>query len=161
MNFISDETAYVGIVLDPRVKTVTSDIKNDVEKAKTILTILLGMLRHKQEQIGYIVEQSRNDEDEDLFSPPQNSKRMAQTYVEELNMYEAEIPRPQSIDPLDWWKINESRYPILAALAKDIFTIQASSVPCEQLFSSAGRTHTEYRASLTDETVEALVSLKS
>ena len=43
-----------------------------------------------------------------------------------------------SINPLDWWKINQNRYLILSRLAVKILCILATSVTSERLFSKAG-----------------------
>ncbi|CAG8574256.1 22464_t:CDS:2, partial [Gigaspora rosea] len=39
------------------------------------------------------------------------------------------------VEPLIWWKMHQTEFPLLSNLAR---SIQASSVPCEQLFSVAG-----------------------
>jgi len=40
-------------------------------------------------------------------------------------------------DPLDWWKIHETKFPNLGVLARKFLAIQASSAPSERIFSQA------------------------
>jgi len=68
---------------------------------------------------------------------------------------------PESVDPLQWWKLNEHRYPKLSFLAKTVLCIPATSVPCERLFSSAGYIVNKTRSSLEPNTVNTLVCLRS
>ena len=41
------------------------------------------------------------------------------------------------VRPLLYWKINQQRFPILAAIARDLFGIPASSGSIERVFSTA------------------------
>uniref|UniRef100_A0A914H9R3 HAT C-terminal dimerisation domain-containing protein n=1 Tax=Globodera rostochiensis TaxID=31243 RepID=A0A914H9R3_GLORO len=43
----------------------------------------------------------------------------------------------QELDPLDWWKINEGSFPILATIAKRYLTAPSTTIGSEQLFSVA------------------------
>ena len=54
----------------------------------------------------------------------------------------------------------EDRYPTLFRLAMDVLPIQASSVPCERVFSSSKETTTARRNKLSPELMEALQMLK-
>jgi hypothetical protein len=56
-----------------------------------------------------------------------------------------------------WWKLNQSTYPVLSKLAKDILAIPCSTVPSENAFSLGSRVVDPFRASLTPKMVEALV----
>lgn len=47
--------------------------------------------------------------------------------------------------------------PFLTKLSKYVFVIQATSVPCERLFSAAGNVITSKRASLNPDNAEALL----
>ena len=40
--------------------------------------------------------------------------------------------------PLEFWKINETKYPLLAALAKKLLWVPASSASAERMFIIAG-----------------------
>ena len=51
-------------------------------------------------------------------------------------------------DPLEWWKVNQALFPILARLAKICLAVQATSAPSERVFSVASRLISNKRASL-------------
>ena len=59
-------------------------------------------------------------------------------------------------DILKWWSEN-SRYPVLSEMTRDILAIPISSVASECAFSLGGRILTPYRSSLAPCIVEALV----
>ncbi|KAJ3563636.1 hypothetical protein NP233_g8817 [Leucocoprinus birnbaumii] len=61
---------------------------------------------------------------------------------------------------LMYWQDNYWRYPTIARLALDILPIQASSVPCERLFSTAKETMAPRRNRIAPELMEALQVLK-
>lgn len=56
---------------------------------------------------------------------------------------------------------NEHRYPILSKVARDYLAIQASSIPCERLFSMAGIADTKRRNRMAPEVMSALQILRS
>lgn len=58
---------------------------------------------------------------------------------------------------LDWWKLNGGKYPSLHAVAKDVLTIQVSTVASESSLNTGKRVIDPYRSSLTPRTVEALI----
>jgi len=57
-------------------------------------------------------------------------------------------------------QLHQKEYPWLYTIALDYLTIQASSVPCEHVFSSAGETDTKKRNWLSPQLMEALQVLK-
>lgn len=59
-------------------------------------------------------------------------------------------------NPLEWWRLHERRFPLLAKGARACLCVPASSAPVERLFSSA-RVVGERRYSLKSEHLEALV----
>ena len=62
-------------------------------------------------------------------------------------------------DPLPWWKGNYNRFPLVAALARQMLAIPATSAQSERLFSKAGQIVTDRRSSLGSDSVELLLFL--
>ena len=72
---------------------------------------------------------------------PISTKKTAQTKNKtklqiEIDKYSQE--QLKNIDPIDFWRQNKEYYPGLFYCFTHIFTMQASSVPSESLFSEAG-----------------------
>jgi len=62
-------------------------------------------------------------------------------------------------DPLNWWRINERKYPILSMISKHLLSAPATSVASERIFSKAGHILNLKRASLGSSLVDQLVFL--
>ena len=60
-------------------------------------------------------------------------------------------------DPLIWWKEHEIKFPSLASLAKKYLVPQATSVPAERLFSTAGNILTKKRNKLSPDHLNKLI----
>ncbi|XP_076937151.1 zinc finger BED domain-containing protein RICESLEEPER 2-like [Bidens hawaiensis] len=77
----------------------------------------------------------------------------------ELEKYlgEDREPKDSRFDILQWWKVQQCRYPVLARMARDILAIPLSTVASESVFSTGGRVLDSFRTSLTTRMVEALV----
>ena len=77
----------------------------------------------------------------------------------ELDHYvKSPMADPKS-DPLEWWKINNIHYPLLAKIAKKYLSIRATSCPSERLFSFSGKIVSTLRNNLKPEKVNMLVFL--
>ena len=62
-------------------------------------------------------------------------------------------------NPLEWWKLENGRFPNLAYLAKKYLCICGTSVPTERIFSKASQIANNLRNHLTQENVNKLVFL--
>lgn len=78
----------------------------------------------------------------------------------EITNYKAENGISLESDPLDWWKHNETKYPLLSNLAKKYLCIPATSVASERIFSTAGDIVTAQRSCLSSDQVDRLIFLK-
>ncbi|XP_056100506.1 zinc finger BED domain-containing protein 4-like [Rhinichthys klamathensis goyatoka] len=61
--------------------------------------------------------------------------------------------------PLEWWKQNEKRFPILARLSRKFLCPPPSSVPSERVFSEVGAIYENKRSRLTGQNAERLCFL--
>lgn len=87
-------------------------------------------------------------------------KSLYQKSAENVETYKSLPPFPFNSDPLQWWKMHEAKCPLLAALAKKILCIPATSVASERFFSTAGDIVTNQRACLKPSHVDKLIFLK-
>lgn len=62
--------------------------------------------------------------------------------------------------PLDWWRVQQVKFPILAQLARRYLCVPATSAPSERVFSAAGITIANDRARLTPDHANDLVFLR-
>jgi hypothetical protein len=65
------------------------------------------------------------------------------------------------MDPLSWWQIHHTEYPVLSLLARKVLAWPANSVPSEQALSVAGDLITHKRSRLKDNTIRASMCLNS
>jgi hAT family C-terminal dimerisation region len=83
-------------------------------------------------------------------------------WVAELGRYLADLPHDATsdMDVVKYWQDNHRIYPTLGRMALDILPCQASSVPCERLFSASKQVATDRRARLGAERFEELQLMK-
>jgi hypothetical protein len=69
------------------------------------------------------------------------------TEPNELITYLQEKRVKGSVNPLDYWRLNKTRFPILARMARDYLALQPTSKDVEGNFSKGRRTIPYYRRS--------------
>ena len=82
-----------------------------------------------------------------------------QRFSVELNSYVSVPKLDFEEDPLAWWKVQASSYPILAQLAQKYLCVCATSSPSERLFSASGNIVSPLRATLNPDKVNMLTFL--
>jgi hypothetical protein len=78
------------------------------------------------------------------------------TEIEHYFLEDVETPS-ENFDILMWWKVNSTKFPVLAEIARDVLAIPITTVASESAFSTGGRVIDPFRSSLAPKTVEALV----
>uniref|UniRef100_A0A672JRG1 BED-type domain-containing protein n=1 Tax=Salarias fasciatus TaxID=181472 RepID=A0A672JRG1_SALFA len=95
------------------------------------------------------------------FTEVSVAHRSASTRAEEeLKKYLEAPPLSLSENPLSWWRIHETTFPLLARQAKRYLCIPGTSVAAERVFSTAGDIVTAQRSSLTPAHVDQLLFLQ-
>jgi hypothetical protein len=64
---------------------------------------------------------------------------------------------PTDLKPLEWWRLNAFRYPVLSRVARRYLCIPATAAPVERVWSHAGRIVSALRASLGSTQIRAQV----
>jgi len=64
------------------------------------------------------------------------------------------------LEPLDWWRVNQTIYPRLAWMVRDIYAVPATGAGVEREFSKSGRVASTTRARLNPVTVEETMHMK-
>ncbi|KAJ8354691.1 hypothetical protein SKAU_G00222580 [Synaphobranchus kaupii] len=77
----------------------------------------------------------------------------------EIGAYLMEPVIEGDADPLQWWQLNEQRYPLLSPLARKYLCTCATSTPPERLFNEAGNIVLSSREQLKPDKVDMLVFL--
>ena len=99
----------------------------------------------------------------DIFShetADQPPRIVASEKVErELSLYKAEEPACLDSNPLEWWKDRKLAYPSLSKLVRKRYSMVATSVPSERLFSTAGNVIRERRSCLLPDNADKLIFL--
>lgn len=83
-------------------------------------------------------------------------KSELEVYLEEPVYIPKEIGHT-SFCALEWWKVNSGKFRILSQMAADVLAIPISTVASESTFSAGGRVIDTFRASLSPDTIQALI----
>ena len=86
------------------------------------------------------------------------SKGMTNAKLEVMRFFEEPVLR-RNEDPLEWWKTNQSNYPLLSQLAKKYLCVPGSSVPVERLFTQKGELFSRKRNQLNSNDVDLFLFL--
>ena len=96
-----------------------------------------------------------------LLSHMKASNENKQATIDEVGLYEADTSRNGEINPLEFWRENERRYPKLSKMARKYLAVPATSAPSERLFSRTGNIDNKLRCSLLPENVNKLSFLSA
>jgi hypothetical protein len=147
-----DQTTHVAAFFDPKYKTIAySGLSKDE---------ILAPIRDKLPTS--VSNLSTNNNNKSIFVQRLSSlNQQRNTNTDELLKYWDSAEASFDMKPLSWWWAHLTEYSILSKMAQNYLSIQASSVPCEQLFSLAGNVVSKKRNRLSKNTTRACLCLRS
>jgi hypothetical protein len=173
---------FIAVVLDPRTKLDSLDywFKEvfSVEQATRMITKLRCHLDklydhydnnggsssrvHNGSDSSTTIDESESSDNSFHFRSKFQKYRAFKSDVEsnsELDRYLMEDVEKMNVnfDILNWWKVNSTKFSILAQIARDVLAILITTVASESAFSTEGRVLDPFRSSLAPTTVEALI----
>ena len=163
-NYEDDDSYLTAAALDPRFKLGWCD----AEKRNKMQTALINKapsvsLPSAEEKIKSPPAKAPKLDD-DFFSFTGSDASAASSNAtgvgSEIKDYLKQPCTDMISNPLEYWKGQQSNYPMLSTLASRYLTIQASSAPVERLFSIAGKIFRPDRCSVKDQTFERLMMIK-
>ena len=107
------------------------------------------------------------DSDDEDFAAILNASAATQqtpptgmTIIQEYALYRGEAHAGRNSDQLAWWKVNSTKYPKLAKMARKFLSPPPTSVPSERLFSEAEGIYDARRSCLAPEKAEMLLFIR-
>ncbi|KAL2092747.1 hypothetical protein ACEWY4_012545 [Coilia grayii] len=175
-----DGLLSVASTLDPRFKNRYND--DDQIMMSTLSSELMAMATQEESDSpgpstataqGTTAEGGADGGDDDDTCEPAKKKKSFGSYLKKTVRRESQatamekeiksylmLPAVDSdVNPLEWWKTQEIRFPRLTKLAKKYLCVPSSSSPSERAFSTGGNIVTCHRASLKPDNVDRLVFL--
>lgn len=167
MSCYESRTHFIcAAILDPRFKLVWCSSNEEKMNIKSKFVEILSNEFDNEElsttssAVGDSVEQPQPKRRK-LFSYLPSTKISSSGINIKVDLYLSEPALPQETNPLDFWRLNESKFPKLSRMAKYYLSIPASSAPVERLFSIiAGKNFRPDRCSMTDAVFQKLIAIK-
>lgn len=145
---INSENFAIATVLDPRYKLDVYDTTQDAVALKASASVAIETAFERYSRKFGVVQLQNSGS----VTPPSAKKRKRfanDDYHQEneLNIYLEERRSKDFEKPLEYWKLNKTRFPILARMARDFLALQPTSRDIEGNFSKGRRTIPYYRRS--------------
>lgn len=152
----STQLCMIASFLDPRFKKLVFATSSERQALhREIVELMVDPLAVKPKVKIPTQKQTKQSKILKFLSTGEEEEK--QVNSPELDLYLSEPVQCHNGDPLTWWRANRDRYPELSRLARIFLAIPATSVPSEQLFSTAGDVLTKKRNRLASDSMEAQV----
>ena len=170
--YINENVLKRSTALDPRFKDLKVIPKMDRQTVYDEIEAEMRVLISKDQKSASDDEEG----DDDISDPDPKKAKMSLDFYEsddeeegeenedivakEIQKYLKEPKPDRDSEPLKWWKVKESTYPVLSRIAKKYLAIPATSVEAERRFSDLGNLLTKRRLSMTGANVNKQLFLK-
>ncbi|XP_050532817.1 E3 SUMO-protein ligase ZBED1-like [Daktulosphaira vitifoliae] len=153
----------IATILDPRFKNLHfTDLIASSSAIAELRRLLLPDLSSSESEGEMISKEHVDSYDfwahHKMLAHGQKKKKSSFTY-DELSQYLSNPVCPLKSNPLELWEDMKTVFPMLYKQSRISFTMVATSVPCERLFSKAGQVITKTRNRLTGSRLEKILLL--
>lgn len=157
----ADILLFVAVVINPAFKLqYFKEHSWDNRAIKKIRSKVIAMyLGHYNGDIDSNADEDVEDTDDFMAHLSKRSKR--EKTQSEVEIYLGEPTVSTKVNTLEWWKVNENKFPNLSKMARDVFSVQPTSVPIEREFSGGVDLVVPSRCRLSPTTISASMCLKS
>jgi hypothetical protein len=142
----------------PNIRLLTNQNVTQTQTQQTTQTQLLATstqaFTYKPPAFNFMDCTTASTQQPNSTKKPTQTKNKTKLQIE-IDKYSQE--QIKNIDPIDFWRQNKENYPGLFYCFTYIFTMQASSVPSESLFSEAGDQVTDKRNRLDPDRVNKIM----
>jgi hypothetical protein len=163
---IPSSNKLLSTLLDPRCKKLEDFdylVRLDVENKLRELYEEKKALEQNEEQTQTddIVDECSNTVINLLYVPSLiKSLDKEEAVQDEVKEYLDLAPIGLSNNPLTWWELHSTKFPILSELSRIYLAMPATSTPSERLFSEAGNLLTTKRTRILPELFKRMIFLK-
>jgi hypothetical protein len=153
---INSTSFAIATVIDPRYKLDVYDSTQDPIALKASATEAIERAFQTYSLMAGAAGTSPSPPMAAVSPPKKKQKRFVDssvTDISELSIYLSEPRVTSKNDPLEYWRFNKVRFPILAKIARDYLALQPTSKDVEGTFSKGRRTIPYYRRSQNASTI--------
>lgn len=164
---IPSSEKLLSTLLDPRCKkledfdySVRLDVESKLRELYEEKKALENEKNEEQTQTDDIVDEYSNTVN--LLYVPSLIKSLDKEAAvqDEVNEYLDLAPIGLNSNPLVWWELHSTKFPILSELSRIYLAMSATSTPSERLFSEAGNLLTTKRTRILPELFKRMIFLK-
>ena len=117
-------------------------------------------MRPAKKHAGVDTESFFETDVEDLAAPKPSRNRLSRACKGETELYLRMPAVPAKTDVLEWWRINQDKFPNVAKMVRQYLGVPALSATVERFFSGAGLAFCDLRQRMAEGTLEALLWAK-
>jgi hypothetical protein len=156
-NEINNDLSKTCLLLDPRLKLDYFENENIKNTINNVFKNIYEMNYNKQ---SVVLTANYNETISNLRQSIFKRQKL-NNETEEIKRYLVAANEDESVDPFNWWKLNQNSYPNLCLMAAYFLCIPSTSVPSEQVFSKAGELITKKRNTLSQNNIKISMLLNS
>lgn len=154
-----EDLLTIATLLDPRMKQFVLRDEHEWRKANDLLSAWYK--DYKLDMNSNASQDNANTQHRSglytIFGCPRLPQAQVDGMTRELNAYLGENDLELDKDPLEYWRLNGARFPVLRRIALHVLAIPGTSVPSERLFSKAGQIINTKRANLNSKLADKLI----